>query len=204
MNRRLLYFAAGVVAAFLAALVLFDLLLDPSEADLRALALFLASTAAFSIAVGYVATRLRWMRGSPHVSWTLLASFLLTGALAFLNVFATARLMFVSRHYLLLASVLLIFAGGIAMSFGYLTSGPVADRLTRPRIDPGALPRVFDTFFRGDHSRPQGVGGAGLGLAIGRGIVEAHGGRVGVESRPGRGSRFCFVLPKNGTREGRP
>jgi signal transduction histidine kinase len=421
VNRRLLLFAAGVLAAFLAALALFDLLLSPSPEDLRALVLFLASTAAISILVGYVAMRLGWMRGSPHVSWTLLASFLLTGALAFLNVFATARLMFVSRHDLLLASVLLIFAGGIAMSFGYLISASMADRLTRldeaakavteghldvrlepegrdelsdlsrafnqmtdtlaesarrqreldaerrelfawvshdlrtplssirvivealadgmvddpaavdryletarrdikalagliddlfvltqleteglhldlrpnsltdlisdtiesftlhaeragvdlsgevtgrvdpvtidaqllgrvlfnlvqnalehtqeggsvtvharllaerdlveidvndtgPGIDAATLPRVFDTFFRGDRSRPTGIGGAGLGLAIVRGVVGAHGGEVGVESESGRGSRFYFLLPRDGrpprdTREGRP
>ena len=53
----------------------------------------------------------------------------LQGALAIANVFATARLMFASRHDLLLASVLLVFAGGISMSFGYLIAGSVADHL---------------------------------------------------------------------------
>jgi len=96
LKLRLPVFAGGIVAAFVAALVLFGLLLGPSRADLEAMALFLAITATASIAVGYVAARSGWMRRSPHVSWTLLAGFLLTGVLAFVNVFATARLMFVA------------------------------------------------------------------------------------------------------------
>jgi two-component system sensor histidine kinase KdpD len=55
--------------------------------------------------------------------------------------------------------------------------------------------RIFEKFFR--QSAEPGAGGLGLGLAIARGIVEAHGGRIWVESNPnGRGgSRFIFVIP---------
>lgn len=56
------------------------------------------------------------------------------------------------------------------------------------------LPRVFDRFYRGDPARTREAG-AGLGLAIARGIVEAHGGRIWVESSPGQGTRFAFTLP---------
>ncbi len=63
-------------------------------------------------------------------------------------------------------------------------------------IAPEDLPRVFERFYRGEKSRNRGTGGAGLGLAIARGFIEAHGGRIWVESTPGQGSRFSFVLPQ--------
>lgn len=66
----------------------------------------------------------------------------------------------------------------------------VAD--TGPGIPPEELPRVFDRFWQ---ARRHGRDGVGLGLAIARGLVEAHGGRVEVESEVGRGSRFLFTLP---------
>ncbi len=55
--------------------------------------------------------------------------------------------------------------------------------------------RVFDVLYQIDSSPTRRYGGTGLGLAIVREIVEAHGGRVGVESRIGRGSTFCVTLP---------
>jgi len=57
------------------------------------------------------------------------------------------------------------------------------------------LPRVFERFYRLDKSRVQGETGAGLGLAIGRQIVQAHGGRIEVESVEGLGTRFVVELP---------
>jgi two-component system, OmpR family, sensor histidine kinase SaeS len=61
------------------------------------------------------------------------------------------------------------------------------------------LPWVFDHFYRGEKSRSRATGGAGLGLAIARGIVEAHGGRIWAESVPERGTRIRFTLPDNAT-----
>lgn len=61
-----------------------------------------------------------------------------------------------------------------------------------PGISPADLPHLFDPYRRGQGARYRGTG---LGLAIARGIVEAHGGRIGVDSRVGVGSTFWFDLP---------
>ncbi|HEY7546938.1 MAG TPA: ATP-binding protein, partial [Blastocatellia bacterium] len=55
--------------------------------------------------------------------------------------------------------------------------------------------RIFERFYRADRSRSRSTGGAGLGLAIVRQLVLAHGGHIRVESEPGRGSHFIFTLP---------
>jgi PAS domain S-box-containing protein len=69
----------------------------------------------------------------------------------------------------------------------------VAD--TGPGIPPEHLPRLFDRFWQAQRGAGKGLG---LGLAIAKGIVEAHGGRIWVESRPGEGATFRFTLPAGG------
>ena len=57
------------------------------------------------------------------------------------------------------------------------------------------LPNVFERFYRVDKSRARATGGAGLGLAIAKSLVGAHGGKIEVRSQEGKGSRFLFTLP---------
>jgi two-component system phosphate regulon sensor histidine kinase PhoR len=55
------------------------------------------------------------------------------------------------------------------------------------------LPRVFERFYKADRARSGG--GTGLGLSIARHIIEAHGGRISVDSHQGEGSTFFITLP---------
>lgn len=67
----------------------------------------------------------------------------------------------------------------------------IAVRDQGPGIEASALPHVFDRYWHGRTKK----GGAGLGLAIAKGIVDAHGGRIDVDSKPGEGAVFRFTLP---------
>ena len=64
-------------------------------------------------------------------------------------------------------------------------------------IEKTHLPRLFERFYRVDRARSRELGGTGLGLSIVKHIVSAHGGRVEVESMPGKGSTFSIFLPLN-------
>lgn len=64
-----------------------------------------------------------------------------------------------------------------------------------PGIPAGAEEKIFDKFFRGTTVAPDGRRGVGLGLAICRAVVEAHGGRISVSNVPGGGAEFRLVLP---------
>jgi len=68
-------------------------------------------------------------------------------------------------------------------------------RDTGPGIASEDLPHVFERFWRSEKSRNRQTGGSGIGLALVKQLVEAHGGRVSVESTPGQGTTFRIVLP---------
>lgn len=66
-------------------------------------------------------------------------------------------------------------------------------------ISPADLPHVFEHFYKADPSRDRSKSGSGIGLAIVRQMVEAHGGMVSVRSTQGKGSVFSFTLPVAGS-----
>jgi len=65
-----------------------------------------------------------------------------------------------------------------------------------PGIPEDARERIFERFYRLDKARSREQGGTGLGLSIVKHIIQCHGGKVWVESEPGKGSRFFFSLPQ--------
>jgi signal transduction histidine kinase len=101
-------------------------------------------------------------------------------------------------HNLIDNALRYIPAGGtIKIGASYTTPGwvtvSVAD--SGGGIVPEDLPYVFDHFYKADRSRHRGHGGAGIGLAMVKQLVELHGGKVWVESQKGKGSTFFFTLP---------
>jgi len=119
----------GVLAIFAVSLGIFYLVMSPPMNELRLMALFLAITALVSSLAGYLAYRLGWIALTPSLRWGLFAIYAISSILTFFNVWFSARLMFASQHDLLLASVLLVFAGGMAMALGYFLSSTVTDRM---------------------------------------------------------------------------
>ncbi len=126
-----LIFASGIVLVLLLSLIIFYWLMRPPMGDLEHMAQFLSFTAVISIGIGYGAYRLNWLERAPSLRWVLLGTYILASLLTFLNVWLTARLMFASEHDLLLATVLLLFAGGIAVVLGSFFTSTLIERIKR-------------------------------------------------------------------------
>lgn len=121
----------GIFFVVLVSLAIFYWIMQPPMGELGHMAQFLFITALVSGLAGYAAYRFRWMERSPALRWSLMAGYALASLLTFLNVWITARLMFASKHDLTLATILLLFAGGIAMILGYFLSNTVTGRIRR-------------------------------------------------------------------------
>ena len=119
----------GIILILAISLSFFNLLMSPPSNELGLMALFLGITAFVSALAGIAAYRFGWINSSPTLRWTLLGGYALSSLLTFFNVWFSAELMFASEHDLLLAIVLLVFAGGIAMILGYFLSSTVTERI---------------------------------------------------------------------------
>jgi signal transduction histidine kinase len=101
-------------------------------------------------------------------------------------------------------------AGGTVTVSAHRHNGAVEVSIadTGVGISPEHLPRLFERFYRVDPARSRDDGGTGIGLAIARSVVEAHGGHIHAESALGAGSTFTFDLPlasvPEGSTKGRP
>jgi heavy metal sensor kinase len=85
----------------------------------------------------------------------------------------------------------------VLRSFGTDTSWVIEVEDHGPGIPKAHHPHLFERFYRVDAGRSRALGGVGLGLAMARWSVEAHGGRIEVHSDAGQGSRFRLVLPRD-------
>src|SRR5512143_3357284 len=119
----------GILLILAVSLAFFKLLMSPPSNEMVLMALFLGITALASSLVGYGAYRFGWVNLSPTLRWTLLGGYALASLLTFFNVWFSAQLMFASQHDLLLAIVLLVFAGGIATILGYFLFRTVTERI---------------------------------------------------------------------------
>jgi signal transduction histidine kinase len=121
--------AIGILLILAISLGIFFIVMLPPMKELGLMALYLGITALISALAGYLAYRLGWINFSPALRWTLLGGYALASLLTFFNVWFSAQMMFASQHDLLLAIVLLVFAGGMAMVLGYFLSSTVTERI---------------------------------------------------------------------------
>ncbi len=138
----LLRLLVGSSLAVAVALGIFWVSMTPPLVEFQTMLALLAATAGVSVLIGFLAYQFGWIRWSPRLRWTLASSYLLSSLLTFLNVWWTARLMFLNGHDLTLATILLVFAGGIAVAFGLFLSAAVTDNIV-------ALGRGADAIAQG-------------------------------------------------------
>ena len=119
----------GILLIVVLSLGIFFLVMLPPMKELGLMALYLGVTALVSALAGYIAYRLGWINFSPTLRWTLLGGYALASTLTFFNVWFSANMMFVNEHDFLLAVILLIFAGGMAMVLGYFISSTITERI---------------------------------------------------------------------------
>ncbi len=124
-----LRFMAGIIATLIVTLLIFYAVMRPPAAEFQSMVLFLSVTAFISFVAVYAAYRYGWLTRTPSLKWTLMSSYALASILTFLNVWMTARLMFINQHDLTLATILLIFASGIAIALGYVLATAITDKI---------------------------------------------------------------------------
>jgi signal transduction histidine kinase len=121
----------GAFTPLLLFVVLVLLIMRPPWSDLRLLALSSGLTALISAFIGYVTHRAGLWRKLGSLSRTITIGYILAAALMLLNVWVTAGLMFINKHDLALAGLLLIFASGISIAFGALLAQTISRALGR-------------------------------------------------------------------------
>jgi signal transduction histidine kinase len=127
--RRLWTYLAGILAALTLTVALVIAVMRPPLNDLMSLALLFGITGGGSAVIGFISHQLGWWRRFRSVGQTLTLGYIVAAGLTLLNVLLTARMMFINAHDLTLAGLLLVFAGGISVSFGYFLSTSISQAL---------------------------------------------------------------------------
>jgi signal transduction histidine kinase len=158
---RLLTYLLGIAAALTLTVALVVAVMRPPLSDLMGLAVLFGITGGASGVIGFVSHQLAWWRRFRTLSQTLTVGYVIAAALTLLNVWLTARLMFIDDHDLTLAGLLLLFAGGISVSFGYFLSASITQSLS-------ALVQAAGRVSEGDFTARVRVEGADEVAQLGR------------------------------------
>jgi signal transduction histidine kinase len=126
---QLIGFIVGIVAVLILTVILIQVIMSPTLKDLINLVLILGLTSLISMILGFVSYQVGLWRRIPRISYTLTLGYMIASGLIFLNVWITARLMFINQHDLALGSLLLLFAGGISIAYGYFLSRTISREL---------------------------------------------------------------------------
>ncbi len=122
-------FIASVLLPLAIGLGLFYLTMNPPLSDFSAMLALMLLTTLISLVLAFAAYRLGWITRSPRLQWSFVGVYVIAGVLVFVNVWIIARMMFVTRHDLLLATILLVFATGIAAAVSFFLSAALTDRI---------------------------------------------------------------------------
>ncbi len=125
----ILLLVSGGVAALILALLIVGPELEPPPGDFQLLIAFMGSTGLATVAFVYLLYQRRVIQWFSSLRWTLLATSILTVVLVFVNVFLTAKSMYISYHDLVLTTALLVFAGVISVVSVQLISSTITERI---------------------------------------------------------------------------
>jgi signal transduction histidine kinase len=126
---RFTVYVYGILGALGTTITLMVFVMRPPLDDLIFLALLLVLTGLVSVVIGLVSHRMGWWQRTPSLRHSIIIGYVLATILTLINVWITAELMFVNAHDLALATLLLIFTGGISVSFGFFLAGSITHTL---------------------------------------------------------------------------
>ena len=142
-------FVFSIIGVLSVTLILVIVVMRPPLGDMIYLSILLALTGSASAAIGFFSHRFGWWQRFHSLRQAAAVGYVLAAALTLLNVWITAKLMFVNQHDLALASLLLFFAAGISVGFGYFLGGSITERLDEladgaARVSEGDFSTIVD------------------------------------------------------------